>query len=383
MGARQRVSVANRSNMEGQQLPPLWVGPELEKFFVDHVAVQYMHPDRFDAQLAPLSYCQAVFGRAGLEKCRAVQQLAAAHCPSLSVECVTVEFGKTTQAMATIDQHFASSREVCAAKGSGAIVSLLVIDRADILVYEPDNEETMLRAIRIKKRAEKLRVMVLCLFDRTPGDTNEGHRMTAWGRECHERFFAQFEPYGYHGCPDAEYRKAYFWWYFERFAAHRQRVTGGVPIPMALDFDQLADFSIFATPLDLRRFCHKIGLAVTRDPDAPKHRQLDMSLVRAHVNGTTQHICAYDPREVENRFRMLCHRGPEVANKQQPTAEQPQPPLKRPKLNITGFTKEGADFDFAANKLGIDPTTTTSTTVVNAAYDENDNVKVETSVNKQ
>ena len=322
--------------------PPVWIAPRLEKYFENKVVLPYFTSTLYHPDFAPIPYCQAIVGRQGVGKLESIQALLK-KANILSTKTINVEFGKTGQAILDIQTSFGASRERSLREGTNSPCHVLVINHADILCYEPDNEKTLLDAIGIAESAKECNTIVLAICDRatgTGGDKSEN--MTVWARTCQTKFFAQFDSVAFAPAPNAEFRIKYMRWAIDAFAEHCKQQGRKLIIDISdNDYKVLEDYTTYATQRHLMFWMQKIFIAILEDACSIV---LDMNLMCEYLGKRmgALHVCDFDARAVEDMYSSSTGAGPIAPVK--PAVFQPSSP-PGDKLITTTFSTANLDVD--------------------------------------
>lgn len=338
----------------------MWIPPRLEDAFKNTVVKTFTSPHLYHPVLAPLPWLISVYGRPGLDKLEVLEKLCLTYGLYGSYKSVVVKLGYTTQAMTEIRCIAEATQSVLKEEEDEALLSakdvelelkrevkpyfIILVDHADILCYEPDSERCLLDALELKEICETNKVLIVGIFDRLPGETQP--QTSPWLRECHNKFFTQFNVDLYVEAPSDTFRIQLFKFYISEFEAHYNKTQEGEqPLVVKLnedDYERLAGFSTFATPENILYFMRKVFLNILQAcPDC-----LDVDYIERFTNQKfgAPHICSYDARDADNHFSTACGFGP-----------APKPKLKKKNdvvPRVTGFTEENANLDQVMNNLG-------------------------------
>ena len=340
--------------MEGQlpAQPPTYASPALRDFVARRLVQPLRKPQLYHGVAGTLPWAHGIYGREGLTKGRLIEQLLAEH-EVAEYELISVTLGQCSIAM---------ERVLCAVKavkeksggGMHAIPPpqyILIIDHADILCYEPDDEASMLDAISLAERCARAGVIVVALFDRVPGELSVDHA-TSFLRACHNKFFAQFSgSVCYAAAPSEEYRERLFRWAVATFVAHMQQAAGHLrPFQCDLSDDnykELCMLSSWTTPTQILDWLNRSFREIIENVSQPV---LDMAFLTRFNNtrNTPQgpHIVGDDLQGVESRFSEACGCGP--VGGFVPSRDMP---FKVPEPKITTFSAENADPEVAKASL--------------------------------
>lgn len=329
-------------------MEPIWLAKNVEQFFKDNVAIPFRKPLLYHPTHAPIPWLNAMFGRGGVEKLKSIEALIAKYEID-SYDIIDVKIGDTVTAM----NHIEGAKRVIAAQpNDGDTIGpfhLLVIDHADILCYEPDNEASMIASINLKV-LETYNIMTIALFDRLPG-ASDPSKITQYAKECQSKFFLQFVTMGYMPCPDADFRIEMFKYVVGEFFAHFHSHSAKCKLNNEMtdhEYTMLADCSTFATGENIKAWLRNVFYDIIRTSDTKEVIDINFKFFEDHMRTTndTPHICMYDARDVENEFSTGCGKGPIAKPRKKIVAQQPDGDL-----NVTGFTIDAADLTKASKLL--------------------------------
>jgi len=328
---------------------PVWIPPALNEAFKNIVIQAYTKPHIYHPQYVPLPWCVGFYGRPGMEKATVMQRLCMQYGLSNSYTLFTLKIGECNKVLNEIE---------CVAKATSSVLAsiedeseklgpkhIILVDEADILCYEPDSEQALLKSADLAKLCETNHVLLIGIFNRFPG---EGTNVSPWIREVQNKFCAQFKALLYIEAPNASFRISLFKFYIESFVQHFNSVQEERNIKVNLnedDYERLADFSTFAAPENILVFMRKVFLNITNNPEIKEITADYMEDFTSKRYGSP-HICDYDAREVDNAFATACGFGPAVKPKKQTI-------LKGENLtNVTGFTEDNVDLEHVMKTLG-------------------------------
>lgn len=358
---------------------PIWIPTDLEEAFRNTVVQAFTKPHIYHPDYAPIPWIIGFYGRPGMEKMQVIEKLCLSYGLLSSTTKVDVKLGYVTDALNEIQCTMEAARSVkfeppppegevqqhSSLWGEGVespppqavvIQHILIINHADILVYEPDSEKTLLACLDFKKKCEQSGILLIGLFDRLPGET---HGQTSnWIREAHNNFFSQFDTLLYIEAPNEVFRIQLFKYYIEDFVRHYNN-THERPLKMDIkeeDYLRLALVSTFATPENIITFLRKVFSKIIHtnevkkeidDEDGVFQKGLTVDYIEEFTNTNfgAPHICPYDACDANNAFATGCGRGPMVKKK--------KPILKRPDqlTNLTGFNEENVDIEKVKGEL--------------------------------
>jgi len=268
---------------------PIWISEPLKIAF-EHTVVQAMcSPHVYHPTYAPIPWLVALHGRPGMDKLQVVEMLCKAYGLSSSYTTVVVKIGETMASLNSIKCIAQATKDVGTQQGSTNPLHIIVIEHADVLCYEPDTETSLLQSITLGELCESTGVLVVGIFDRLPGDFQG--QTSAWAKECHNKFYAQFDTTIYLDAPDASFRAELFKFYIEGFVTHYNK-THTDPITCDLkeeDYVTLADCSTFATPENILFFMRKVFLNVLHS----NTQELTLTYIEGFTNTKygAPHIC--------------------------------------------------------------------------------------------
>ncbi len=117
---------------------PVWRGKEEFIAGLDQMVREpFERPETFHPELVPVPQMVGIYGHSGMKA--AVK----AYCDSITLPCATtdVEFGTTSVATECIDRYMQKNAQE---QRTNRIRFALIIDHADVLAFEPDNEASMM-----------------------------------------------------------------------------------------------------------------------------------------------------------------------------------------------------------------------------------------------
>lgn len=350
-------------------MKPIWIPADLEEAFRNTVVQAFTKPHIYHPDYAPIPWVIGFYGRPGMEKMQVVEKLCLSYGLLSSVTKVDVKLGYVTDALNEIQctMEAAHSLKVepppleevepsAPPLGAQGVQHILIVNHADILVYEPDSEKTLLACLDLKKKCEKSGILLIGLFDRLPGETHT--QTTNWIREAHNNFFSQFDTLLYIEAPNEVFRIQLFKYYIEDFVQHYNN-THDIPLKLDIkedDYTRLALVSTFATPENIITFLRKVFSKIIHnnevrkemdDEDGVFQKGLTVDYIEEFTNTNfgAPHICPYDACDANNAFATGCGRGPMVKKK--------KPILKKPDqlTNLTGFNEENVDIEKVKGEL--------------------------------
>ena len=282
--------------------PLIWEGNELYQQKADtfiRKPIDLEDNQLFKKKVFPIKRVIGIFGRDGSDKRASIVAFLKRHLPldGLVFE-VSVRYGETLNAIEDM-ASFTSGRLNAIFETNAAFplpqdsscdqaTAALVVEHADILAYEPDNEKTMRFMLKLRSLAEKTEILVILLFDRLLSDPD-----TVMPTKQYRAALARdIDVCLYMGAPDAEFRTALL---REQFAMHVANAEP--PIQDVLsegDYTMLADNTAGATPCQIREFVRRVFDDLTskypcvycREFGAPADapRKLNMAVLQSHMS---------------------------------------------------------------------------------------------------
>lgn len=329
-------------------MEPVWISPSVLEFFKDNVVTAWNSPNLFHPTFAPLPWCLAVVGRQGVHKADAITSLCTQYnFPFIKIDVV---LGYTLDAIVSMDNTLNQVQELNQSEHDSKEIgprSIIILNHADILLFEPDSETVMLKILSLD-RFQKERILVIAILDRTPADPDIAQRPTKpWEKECQHKFFSQFKGLGYASCPNGTFRILYFKWAITMFLGHLQASGRNIVVDLSeSDYISLADYSTFSTPHNIRLWLRQVFYEFIK---ATGEESFNMDILKtflSHKSGAP-HICDYDTRLIEDRFAQYCGKGGIIAPKR-PVVEKKKDELN---VNVTGFTPDAAGIQEADQLL--------------------------------
>lgn len=338
--------------MQGAPAPPVWVSPILESQFKRHILLPLTKPQVYHPELLPIPWCTAVIGRKGLDKCLSVEELLKRHGIRSYQILENAENCQTLleDVQAIFDQ--VHNMWINMPGKPYAPIHVLVIDNADRLCFEPDNEATAKVALKLAESAKEAHCLLIAICDRlpNPGLYSATTLPPYGGQRMLTQFYNQFHVLLYAPCPDGAFRITYFKWLAERFSTHL-RESAGRKLSLAMDDEQFrlfADHSGHATQLNIYQWMQKLFYALISEPTQVL---LDWDYIASpgagfisHRTGVP-HISDTDLTALEGEYSTSLGMGPLL----KPTAAAPAPQEKP--IVTTGFTKKAAHLDTAVEML--------------------------------
>lgn len=130
----------------------------------------------FDHCFLTVHHMFAVFGREGTRKAEVVRDFCTAN--SIASTLATVTFGKTRTFCEELESLFYRRRG-----HAGAPLEVVIVDRADILAFEPDEEFVVRFCLQLEEKAKLANLLLVCCFDRLKGDEAPNPTRTAFFRQ--------------------------------------------------------------------------------------------------------------------------------------------------------------------------------------------------------
>lgn len=323
---------------------PVWISQQLQRVFEDTIVNVYERPQLYHPELVPAPWRLSVFGREGVHKFKAFTKLLIQH--KYTFDSVDVKLGHTTAALQYMECALKeASKET--RRPDGGPNMFFIINHADILCYEPDNDASAMASLTLSRFAEQ-GIFLIALFDRIPGD-QDPQKITVWAKEFQMQFFRQFQHIGYGACPTSDFRQEYFRYSIRKFVGHmigQQRI---ITLDLSEgDYIKLADYSTFATIKNIVDFLRNVYNDVIRDKSIEVF-DLNLLCARMSLKLGVEHVCDYDSRAVEDNYSLACGKGPIVQHK---TFQPPPTPVEAiAKTHITSFGPETADVGDAKKAL--------------------------------
>jgi hypothetical protein len=274
---------------EGQEQQPQWV-PEAfaQGFFANLVATPLVTPQLFHPVLAPAPSVLGVHARTGLYAAEAIRHLC--ELRDLACEVYKVEPGHTERALDHIERR---ARET----GEADLQCVLVVDRADVLIHEPDNERALLRAAtQLHRSCEHSGLLLVLVLNCSRAERDPG--VAPWLRHARETFYSQLSAAAHFQAPDSAFRARWFEW------AMRELVERHLGRALALgpeEYRQLADHATYATIADMLRWLRERVFTPMLFENA-EPVDLDYLVERMPNTLGAKHVCAYDARAVEAAY---------------------------------------------------------------------------------
>jgi hypothetical protein len=348
----------------------VWEGDKDFRESLEQVVLKpYTQPDVFHPLLNPIRHLALVYGRPGVGKKEAVLAFCTKHSiPTLAVDVV---FGQASHIMthlgAAIRKQTNAIADVTAQYGTpetDTIDHVIVIDKFDVLLFEPDTEAVMSYVLDLDRLAQSSRALFVCLSDRLPSEeaaTPVAH-MT---RLYRDRALAQFKRASIMlRSPSIDHRTALFKSLLEAFVAHQRSV--GVDVSLSLtdgDYTKLSDASMHATSADIATFLKAIFYKIASDnppvlcrpADAPMDPQtgkptgpmlISWNVLDENMFNTTnsRNILKNDPRHLEDMYNI------EATGMPLPRLKE-HVPAAASMINATGFSKSMVKSENAAGAL--------------------------------
>jgi len=280
----------------------------------------------FNDVVTPVRPILSVYGRDGTGKAEAI----ADYCKSKDIPCnrIVVEPCKTVEIKRMIEEQCGLTGRL-PGNVSYHVNLVVVIERADLLVFNPDEDDdgvTKIFSLSLKEVALKHGLMLVCMFNKT----RRGQPMMA--TEYAKSFFEQMDDCMlFFSAPDANHRKYMFEYLFSSFA-ELVSALGRTNISLMLDdghYEMLADYSAHCTERDIITFCQAMfyrilsphppiecrPLGMENEQDNTKYPiVVRMPFVESGLH-TPNHmkmkcITRYDPSLPENEFSISCGLGP-------------------------------------------------------------------------
>ena len=311
----------------------------LEKF----ILFPMQNPAIFDHALVPVRRTLAVYGREGMRKGDVVKDFCSRS--AIDWKSIDVVFGNTRDAAGACNLHFV---ERCAMERTPKL-QVLIIDHADILAFEPSDEETMSHfALQLEANATMANLIIVCLFDR--------HRQDEEPNAYRSRFFKQFVYGALLTSPPADFRTHFYEQVITAFIA-------ASPGNANSSFKQqhytlLADKSPDATIDDMMAFCRDVFYNYTFEAytrEAPEPFTFDHFSIRFTKQDRIPTL-ALNANQLEQRLSAAVLG---VLNKEMPPPpsaaakakreDSPSPPPTEGAAEAEATKKHKVDPDFGTN----------------------------------
>ncbi len=267
---------------------PIWIPNEMTDYVRDKIVHPIQHPEAYHTLLAPIPRMQVIFGRFGNDTIRCLNELFKQHHEGVTHKVVTVEIGRCRVALDAI-------------KAAAPTTNVIIVDRADVMCYEPDNQDTMLENVELTAIADRTGCIFVFVFNRTRND-GAMDRMNGWPKECALNFINQFQASGLMTCPHADYRISLFKWCFAELVRHVSKTRAFTCLLDDRDYVVLSNYSNFATVQDIIGWMRKIALPVIMSAQLVTLEMYYLEQFFIVHQGTTPHILDYDGAVVEERF---------------------------------------------------------------------------------
>lgn len=335
---------------------PIWISNRMETYFKNKVLLPFTNPSLYHAEFVPIPFCQAIVGRKGVDKLRTIEHLVR-QANIYSTRTVDVQFGKTTDALADISAFFKSCNEQNDKDQYGPR-DLLIVNHADILCFEPDNEHTLMEATKIAEAARSCNVLVIALCDRAVGTGGDmSQNMTVWAKTCQRNFFTQFDVVTFASAPDAAFRIKFMQWAIEEFAKHLQLKGRKLIVELSeKDYKVIEDYTTYATQDHLMDWLQRVNTGLIEDGC---RIILDLDFMSEFLGKRmgVHHVCDFDARAVEDMYSSASGAGPIAPLSSSSSIrrfgeEEEQKKAHPPAGGM--FTEDNADIEHAVHELHPD-----------------------------
>ena len=203
------------------------------------------NPTIFDHALVPVRRTLAVYGREGMRKGDVVKDFCSRH--GIDWKSIDVVFGVTGEAADAFNMHVVERTALDQTHKS----QVIIIDHADILAFEPSDEETMAHfALQLEAKATLANLIIVCLFDR--------HRQDEEPNAYRSRFFKQFIYGALLTSPPADFRIKFYEEVITAFVNSSLPAGGGKGEFIQGHYTMLSDASPDATIDDMLSFCKDV-----------------------------------------------------------------------------------------------------------------------------
>jgi len=285
----------------------IWVSTRMEQYFENKIMLPYFNSNLYHPILAPIPYCQAIVGREGIQKVEMIEYLLT-KANIFSMEIINVSFGKTSDAI----MHIMTALDGCIGQPvENGPCRVIVINHADILCYEPDNEQSLLKATEIAAKAKASNAIVIAICDRAQGTKGDNSQnMTAWARTCQTKFFAQFDSVGFASAPNGEFRSKYIKSAIDTFTTHCHAQGRKLIVELSeTDYKLLEDYSTYSTQGHLMDWLQKVFVGLLEDEC---RIILDIDFMCGFIGKRmgVPHVCDFDARAVEDLYSSSTGAGP-------------------------------------------------------------------------
>jgi len=327
-GAKQKMDTLFQEASLENVLP--WDGGKEFVADLDHfVKRPAQHPEHVHTLLNPFHHMMAVYGRKGMGKARGLAE----YCKRNNVRHATiqVEFGKTVQAVELIQSHF---EQILQNPPPVNTFDVLILDRADLLILNPEHELTMQLMLELKEEAAKHRCMIFACFDRNPMRQAQG-ALPESTKQFRARAMAQFTVNFYFAYPTSAYRS-------ELISHVWALATQAFPVLQVHlseeDYTHLETYTSFCSPLEIVQYMRVIvnrALSENRTHPASKNDQddkvhINIEVMRATLSSATGslHVLRFDPKVEEDEYCRLCGKGT-IPGASKSVAPKPIPLMKK------------------------------------------------------
>jgi len=179
-------------------------------------------PSQYSAEFNPMHRVVGVYGHKLSTKAQAI----VAYCVANSLPYQKFVLPTDEPASSGITYMFGEVAQTRRNNPSESIGTLIcIIEHADVLAFEPDNEETVTFATRLERWAKQEDLLIVALLDRTRA-FSAGMGANALTRH-HQAFFEQFRNSSfYYPSPNSAFYKRYLIAYIDAFRArHGDRMN--------------------------------------------------------------------------------------------------------------------------------------------------------------
>ena len=210
--------------------------------FHDRIIYPCKNPQNFHPDHLPLQRTFAIYGQKGNHKRSVVELLLEQN--GISFVTLTVAFAYTTEFCDRF-VDLMSSQQYDLSKSDVPLV--IVIERADILVHEPDDKSVTRLTTKLEQIAAQKNWLIVALFDRHRSADSDPYK---------DAFYAQFPYVSVLSSPatDKQFITEFYKQKFDSFCK-TYNFTNAL---QEHEYQMLADVSVYATVSDLSKFCEAI-----------------------------------------------------------------------------------------------------------------------------
>lgn len=301
---------------------PVWIPADFRHWFLNHVWRPLNTPEQYHDTLLPLPWKLVVYSRDNVRA--AIEELSKEHHLN-GIFYITVTAGKTTTAMLEFDALIRSIGE----RASESPQAMIVIENADILCMEPDNESQILLSLDLG-RAKSCGALVLAISSRLPTHIDSS-RLTPWAVSCCKTFFRQFDIAGYMEVPDADFRIRLLKWATCAFQLHMTKSNARANLQLTIqddEYEKLSDCTSYASTKQIWQWLRQVAFPYIHSKESIvtiDYETLETQIPAQSNVGGFRHISSMDTKAAESEFRMAAGLGPLVTD---PTPTPMVAPIK-------------------------------------------------------